>query len=100
IGVSGIGPKMAVGILSGISPRNFRAAVRQGNAPMLSVVPGIGKKKAERLIVELKDKIGAIEIEGRSGRRRRRTGRGTTRRWPSSPSAIRRPRRRGPSTRP
>lgn len=64
IGVSGIGPKIAVGILSGISPRNFRSAVRQGSVAMLSAVPGIGKKKAERLIVELKDRIAAIEIEG------------------------------------
>jgi Holliday junction DNA helicase RuvA len=62
LGVAGIGPKIAVGILSGISPRNFRAAVSRGSAHMLAVVPGIGKKKAERLIVELKDKIGALEF--------------------------------------
>lgn len=64
IGVSGIGPKIAVGILSGISPRNFRNAVRQGSVPMLSAVPGIGKKKAERLILELRDRIGALEVGG------------------------------------
>jgi Holliday junction DNA helicase RuvA len=62
LGVSGIGPKIAVGILSGISPRNFRNAVRQGSASMLSAVPGIGRKKAERLIVELKDRIGALGV--------------------------------------
>lgn len=61
IGISGIGPKIAMSILSGISPGNFRLAVSQGNAPMLAAVPGIGKKKAERIIVELKDKVGAIE---------------------------------------
>lgn len=64
IGVSGIGPKIAVGILSGISPRNFRSAVLQGAVPLLSTVPGIGRKKAERLIVELKDRIAALEFEG------------------------------------
>ena len=63
IGVSGIGPKAAIGILSGISPKNFRAAVREGSATLLATVPGIGKKKAERLIVELRDKIGAVEAE-------------------------------------
>ncbi|MEJ2745157.1 MAG: Holliday junction branch migration protein RuvA [bacterium] len=66
LGVAGIGPKIAIGILSGISPRNFRAAVSQGSTHVLAVVPGIGKKKAERLIVELKDKIGKLEfVEGR-----------------------------------
>ena len=63
IGVSGIGPKMAIGILSGISPRNFRAAISQGSTRILATVPGIGKKKAERLIVELRDKIGAFETK-------------------------------------
>jgi len=66
ISVSGIGPKIAIGILSGISPRNFRAAVREGNAAALSAVPGIGKKKAERLILELKDRVEAFE-EGEPG---------------------------------
>ena len=66
ISVSGIGPKIAIGILSGISPRNFRAAVREGNAAALSAVPGIGKKKAERLILELKDRVEAFE-EGEQG---------------------------------
>lgn len=61
IAVTGIGPKIAMGILSGISPDNFRLAVREGSARMLAAVPGIGRKKAERLIVELKDKLGALE---------------------------------------
>ncbi len=62
LGVTGIGPKIAISILSGISPQNFRAAVSQGSAHVLAVVPGIGKKKAERLIVELKDKIDKLEF--------------------------------------
>jgi Holliday junction DNA helicase RuvA len=66
LGVSGIGPKIAISILSGISPQNFYAAVRQGSAQMLAMVPGIGKKKAERLVVELKDRIGRLEaVAGR-----------------------------------
>ncbi|MCX6356312.1 MAG: Holliday junction branch migration protein RuvA [Candidatus Aureabacteria bacterium] len=64
IGVSGIGPKIAIGILSGISPRNFYAAIHEGSSVMLATVPGIGRKKAERLIVELKDKIGPLETAG------------------------------------
>jgi Holliday junction DNA helicase RuvA len=68
-GISGIGPKIAMSILSGISPRNFRTAVSQGSVGMLASVHGIGKKKAERLIVELKDKIGVLgELEARVGK--------------------------------
>ncbi|MDD5557975.1 MAG: Holliday junction branch migration protein RuvA, partial [bacterium] len=58
LGVTGIGPKIAVAILSGISPERFGRAVREGSARVLAAVPGIGRKKAERLIVELRDKIG------------------------------------------
>ncbi len=61
LGVTGIGPKIAISILSGISTQNFCAAVSQGSTHMLAAVPGIGRKKAERLIVELKDKIGRLE---------------------------------------
>lgn len=63
LGVSGIGPKVALSVLSGISPKNFRVAVVQGSAELLSTVPGIGKKKAERLILELRDKIDALEAK-------------------------------------
>jgi Holliday junction DNA helicase RuvA len=70
IGISGIGPKLAMSILSGISPRNFRAAISRSSVSMLAAVHGIGKKKAERLIVELKDKIGALgALEPRAGER-------------------------------
>ncbi len=70
IGISGIGPKLAMSILSGISPRNFRAAISQSSVSMLAAVHGIGKKKAERLIVELKDKIGVLgALEPRAGER-------------------------------
>lgn len=56
--VSGIGPKTALDILSGISITNFKAAVVNGDAGLLAKTKGIGKKTAERIIVELKDKVG------------------------------------------
>lgn len=56
--VSGIGPKTALDVLSGISVAHFKAAVVNGDAGLLSKTKGIGKKTAERIIVELKDKVG------------------------------------------
>jgi len=56
--VSGIGPKTALDVLSGMSVTNFKAAVVQGDAGLLAKTKGIGKKTAERIIVELKDKVG------------------------------------------
>jgi Holliday junction DNA helicase RuvA len=56
--VSGIGPKTALNVLSGISVTAFRGAVAGGDIKSLSKISGIGKKTAERIIVELKDKIG------------------------------------------
>jgi holliday junction DNA helicase RuvA len=57
IDVSGIGPKIALSALSGFPPREFKALVLNGDAKRLSTVPGIGKKTAERIILEMKDKI-------------------------------------------
>lgn len=56
--VSGIGPKTALNILSGISVTAFRGAVANGDLKALSQISGVGKKTAERIVVELKDKIG------------------------------------------
>jgi Holliday junction DNA helicase RuvA len=56
--VSGIGPKIALNILSGINVTAFRGAVAGGDIKMLSQISGVGKKTAERIIIELKDKIG------------------------------------------
>ena len=56
--VSGIGPKTALDVLSGSSVTSFKAAVVANDAKSLSQVKGIGKKTAERIIVELKDKVG------------------------------------------
>ena len=57
--VSGIGPKIALNILSGISVTTFRGAVAGGDVKALSQISGVGKKTAERIIVELRDKVGA-----------------------------------------
>src|SRR5580765_4568004 len=57
--VSGIGPKIALNVLSGISVIAFRGAVANGDVKMLSQISGVGRKTAERIVVELKDKIGA-----------------------------------------
>src|SRR5262249_15821517 len=56
--VSGIGPKIALNILSGINVTAFRGAVAGGDVKALSQISGVGKKTAERIVVELKDKIG------------------------------------------
>lgn len=56
--VSGIGPKIALNILSGVSAAVFRGAVSNGDVKALSQISGVGKKTAERIVVELKDKIG------------------------------------------
>ena len=55
--VSGIGPKVGLGILSGMTPEAFKLAIINGQVQQLTKLPGIGKKSAERLVLELKDKI-------------------------------------------
>lgn len=57
--VSGIGPKIALNVLSGMNPIAFRGAVATGDVKALSSISGVGRKTAERIVVELKDKIGA-----------------------------------------
>jgi holliday junction DNA helicase RuvA len=56
--VSGIGPKIALNILSGVNITSLRSAVANGDVKALSAISGVGKKTAERIVVELKDKIG------------------------------------------
>jgi holliday junction DNA helicase RuvA len=58
--VSGIGPKSALNILSGMNVTVFRGAVANGDVKALSQISGVGKKTAERVVVELRDKIGAV----------------------------------------
>jgi len=59
LGVSGLGPKLALAMLSAMSPDKLVMAIAGGNADLLKAVPGVGKKVAERVILELKDRIGA-----------------------------------------
>lgn len=62
IGVSGIGPKGGLSILSNLSADDLRFAVLAGDAKAISAAPGIGKKTAEKLIIELKDKLDLEEV--------------------------------------
>jgi len=57
IGISGIGPKLAMNILSGIEPRELEEAIRASDVARISLVPGIGKKTALRITMELQDKL-------------------------------------------
>ncbi len=64
--VSGIGPKLAITILSGMSPEELIPAIRTNDLGRLTSIPGIGKKTAERLVIELRDRMAALsapEIE-------------------------------------
>ena len=57
ISVSGIGPKLGLSVLSGIEPEELVRAIRTGDVARLTRIPGVGKKTAERLVVELKDRL-------------------------------------------
>jgi len=61
-GVSGIGPRLALNVLSGMSVVAFKAAVAQGDIKALSRTQGVGKKTAERMVVELRDKVAPAEV--------------------------------------
>jgi Holliday junction DNA helicase RuvA len=60
ISVSGIGPKLGITMLSGMSADEIIASIRTNNLARLTSIPGIGKKSAERLVIELRDKIAAL----------------------------------------
>ncbi len=66
IGINGIGPKLALAVLSGIEPLELIRAVREGNVARLTGIPGIGKKTAERIGLELKDRL-PVGLEVASG---------------------------------
>ncbi len=61
--VSGVGPKAAIAILSVGGPQNFTLAVMSGDEKLLTAAPGVGKKLAQRIILELKDKVGGGNVE-------------------------------------
>jgi Holliday junction DNA helicase RuvA len=60
IRINGVGPKMALTILSGISESDFALCVQSGDVSTLTRLPGVGKKTAERLIIEMRDKVQAV----------------------------------------
>ena len=57
IGISGIGPKLAIAVLSGMDSREVVTAIQRGDVARLTGIPGIGKKTAERIVLELKDRL-------------------------------------------
>jgi holliday junction DNA helicase RuvA len=63
LGVQSVGPKMALAVLSGGAPRELLAAVAAGDTGRLQSVPGIGKRTAERIVVELREKVGAATTD-------------------------------------
>jgi holliday junction DNA helicase RuvA len=63
IGVQSVGPKMALAVLSGGPPRDLLAAVAAGDTARLQAAPGIGKRTAERIVVELREKVGTVPDE-------------------------------------
>lgn len=64
IKVNGVGPKMALAILSGMSANDFALCVHNNDTATLVKLPGVGKKTAERLLIEMRDKIGDIDTSG------------------------------------
>src|SRR5439155_22807902 len=57
IGISGIGPKVALAVLSGIEPPDLIRAIERGDLARLTAIPGVGKKTSERIVLELKDRL-------------------------------------------
>jgi Holliday junction DNA helicase RuvA len=66
IGVSGIGPKVALAVLSGIEPLDLIGAIERGDVARLTAIPGVGKKTAERIVLELKDRLPRVEAAAAS----------------------------------
>ncbi len=67
LSVNGIGPKSAQTILSGIQVNELKAALLKGDVSRIQAIPGIGKKTAERMLVELKGKVESLQVEGGTG---------------------------------
>lgn len=67
--VSGIGPRLALNVLSGLPARELRRALADGDLARLVAIPGVGKKTAERMIVELRDKVLRLGLEDESAPR-------------------------------
>jgi Holliday junction DNA helicase RuvA len=73
IGISGIGPKLAIAVLSGLEPPLLMRAIGQGDVARLTSIPGVGRKTAERIVLELKDRLPGVpageapEADGAAG---------------------------------
>ena len=67
IGVSGIGPKVALAVLSGIEPADLIRAIERGDLARLTAIPGVGKKTAERIVLELKDRLPRVQVAAIGG---------------------------------
>jgi len=67
IGISGIGPKLAIVVLSGMETRELLTAVQRADVARLTTIPGIGKKTAERIVLELKDRLAQIAVPTATG---------------------------------
>lgn len=65
ISVSGIGPKLALAVLSGLAAADLVTAIRSSDVERLVRIPGVGKKTAERIVLELKDKVVAVDAAGK-----------------------------------
>src|SRR5207248_6558303 len=63
IAISGIGPKLALAVMSGIEPNELVRAIEQSDIARLTAIPGVGKKTAERIVVELKDRLPRLRPE-------------------------------------
>ena len=98
IGVQSVGPKVALAVLSGGTPRELLAAVAAGDTARLQAVQGIGKRTAERIVVELREKVGAAPGRRPDRGRAAATTRGCSRATASSASASRPRRPRSCST--
>jgi Holliday junction DNA helicase RuvA len=61
IGISGIGPKLALAVLSGIEPAELMRAIERGDVARLTGIPGVGKKTSERIVLELKDRLPRVQ---------------------------------------
>lgn len=77
IGISGIGPKLGLAVLSGIEPGDLIRAIKNGDHARLTSIPGVGRKTAERIVIELRDRLptapetggpvpGSVDSDGRS----------------------------------
>jgi Holliday junction DNA helicase RuvA len=62
IGVSGIGPKVGLAVLSGIEPLDLIHAIERGDLARLTAIPGVGKKTSERIVLELRDRLPRVEL--------------------------------------